>query len=74
MPEGKVKDILLYDLRRVRPDVIEAMAAAPHGGAVPVEGGEMDSFKMLTLADGEAERMYEEKTGLKMPRKAARKK
>ena len=59
----KVKTVLLYDVRKVRPQTLQAFCDAQEGECIPVERGELDSFMPVTLLYGEAERMFKEKTG-----------
>lgn len=71
----KVKTVHLYDVRRIRHTLIEAIRDAEDGEFVPAERSELDSFVTLQVLEGEMEHMYKERTGTPMPKKkAARKK
>ncbi len=71
MPTKHVKTVHIYDVRRVRPALIESLRDAEDGEFVAAERVELDSFVTLEILDGQMERMYEERTGQKLPKKKA---
>lgn len=44
-----IKSVMLYNVRRVRPQTLEAIANARDGDMIPVDPTEMDAFMQLTF-------------------------
>ena len=61
MAQVKLKSILLYDKRRVRPETIEAIRTARDGSLIGVMPDEMAHFQQLIFFEPEVQRVKEEK-------------
>lgn len=49
MPAMKFKTVILYDIRRIRPQTLEAIQGAKDGDMVGVDSSEMGSFLPLVV-------------------------
>lgn len=62
-----MKTVILYNLRRIRPDTLEAIKNANDGDMIGVDQSELDSFMPLIVHMPEVERL------LKPPKPATKK-
>ena len=57
MPSMNFKTVILYNVRRIRPETLTAISEAQDGDMVPVDQSEIDQFLPLVVHMPEVERV-----------------
>ena len=65
MAAVNIKSVILYDIRRIRPQTLEAILEAPEGAMIAVDPSELDAFTPLTFFIPDVKKIYKEKTTYK---------
>lgn len=66
MPALDFKTVILYDIRKIRPQTLEAIQGAKDGEMIPVDSSEMGSFLPLVVhAPAVKELLKSRKPGVK---------
>ena len=57
MPAMNFKTVILYNVRRIRPETLTAISEAQDGDMVPVDQSEIDQFLPIVIHQPEIERV-----------------